>query len=135
MNPRPLVVLEEVRIPTPCHADWDRMAGDNRSRFCDSCAKHVHDLKGYTRAEIAALFAAEEPPCVILTKTAAGRVRTADDPPWRGWWKPARFFVLVWAMAAYVSGSGCSTQGKPAPAMGEPVPLKATDPPAKSPQE
>lgn len=34
----------QVTIPAPCSADWNRMSGDDRERFCESCGKHVHNL-------------------------------------------------------------------------------------------
>ncbi|MGB7925158.1 MAG: ankyrin repeat domain-containing protein [Pyrinomonadaceae bacterium] len=35
-------------IATPCPADWDSMTGNDRVRFCDHCALHVHDLSEMT---------------------------------------------------------------------------------------
>lgn len=132
MPPRPLVVLEEMRIPAKCQVSWDGMVGDDRTRFCESCGKNVHDLKKYTRGEAAELFASPEPPCVILTKTSRGRVLTADDSFRRGWWKPLRFFALLWAMltAALGSSTGCyQYQGKPAPRTNKNTPPADANPP------
>lgn len=46
-----LPVLDNLRIATPCPADWSQMTGDDRVRFCGQCEKHVYDLSGLTRSE------------------------------------------------------------------------------------
>lgn len=46
--------LEELEITSPCSRTWaslDPVAGDERTRYCDDCALHVHDLSAYTRSE------------------------------------------------------------------------------------
>jgi hypothetical protein len=45
------MLLENARIGTPCDADWDAMAGDERVRFCDACGKNVYNLSALPRAE------------------------------------------------------------------------------------
>ena len=44
-------LLARVAIASPCTADWNTMAGDERRRFCTSCRLHVHDLSAMTAAE------------------------------------------------------------------------------------
>src|ERR1700754_3929949 len=39
------------KIAKPCSADWERMAGDDRKRFCEQCGKHVHNVSAMTAAE------------------------------------------------------------------------------------
>lgn len=46
-----LPVLDNLRIATPCPADWSQMTGDDRVRFCGQCEKPVYDLSGLTRSE------------------------------------------------------------------------------------
>jgi hypothetical protein len=41
-----------VRIPEPCHEDWNKMQPDEKGKFCHSCNKSVHDFTGKTDAEI-----------------------------------------------------------------------------------
>jgi hypothetical protein len=36
-----LIPLENVRVASPCRADWNLMEGAESSRFCQSCAKYV----------------------------------------------------------------------------------------------
>jgi hypothetical protein len=46
-------LLKDYAIPDPCPMKWDDMDGDNRSRYCTACGKHVHDLTAVT-PEVAA---------------------------------------------------------------------------------
>lgn len=41
-----------VDIPNPCTEDWEQMKIGVRSRFCDSCQKHVKDFTQMDRREI-----------------------------------------------------------------------------------
>lgn len=41
-----------VRIPEPCHEDWNKMTPDDKGRFCGSCSKSVFDFSNKTDIEI-----------------------------------------------------------------------------------
>lgn len=41
-----------VRIPEPCHEDWNKMQPDAKGKFCSSCSKSVFDFSDKTDAEI-----------------------------------------------------------------------------------
>lgn len=41
-------------INTPCHADWNSMKIEMKSRFCESCSKHVVDFTKMSREKILA---------------------------------------------------------------------------------
>ena len=41
-----------VRIPEPCHEDWNKMEPDLKGKFCNSCSKSVFDFSTKTDAEI-----------------------------------------------------------------------------------
>lgn len=41
-----------VRIPEPCHEDWNKMQPDAKGKFCSSCSKSVFDFSNKTDAEI-----------------------------------------------------------------------------------
>lgn len=41
-----------VRIPEPCHEDWNKMQPDDKGKFCGSCSKSVVDFSTKTDAEI-----------------------------------------------------------------------------------
>ena len=40
--------LAQVRVASPCTAEWDAMKGNDVVRFCEHCAKHVHNLSAMT---------------------------------------------------------------------------------------
>src|SRR5689334_4619149 len=81
MTTRLPVLLENVRIATPCSADWSQMAGDDRVRFCGGCEKNVYNLSAMTRAEAEALVREREGRlCVRMYQRADGTVLTQDCP-------------------------------------------------------
>lgn len=41
-----------IRIPEPCHEDWNNMLPDAKGKFCMSCHKSVIDFSGKTDTEI-----------------------------------------------------------------------------------
>jgi hypothetical protein len=41
-----------VRIPEPCHEDWNKMKPEEKGRFCNSCSKTVVDFSNKTDVEI-----------------------------------------------------------------------------------
>ncbi|MCB9795805.1 MAG: hypothetical protein H6741_24175 [Alphaproteobacteria bacterium] len=95
---------DQLRIPEPCHADWGEMSGDERQRFCQSCAKHVHDLSAMTERQARRVL--EEPKvCVRYTVEPDGQVR----------FQPSRRRRMVGAVAAAAGlalalpATGCST--------------------------
>lgn len=71
--------LETLRVAEPCHADWDAMDGDDRSRHCAACDLRVTDLTQATRAEAEALLATRSRGgrvCVRYRVDADGRIVT-----------------------------------------------------------
>ncbi|MBK7933336.1 MAG: hypothetical protein KA956_02335 [Pyrinomonadaceae bacterium] len=78
--------LNNVRIASPCSADWDEMYGDNRKRFCGDCKLNVYNLSGMTKEDAEALVTnAEGRLCVRYFQRSDGTVLTADCPV--GWAK------------------------------------------------
>ncbi len=76
--------LNNIRIASPCHADWNEMYGDNRKRFCGDCKLNVYNLSGMTRDEAESLIIkAEGRLCVRFYRRADGSVITQDCPV--GW--------------------------------------------------
>ncbi len=55
-----LPVLPNIKVATPCTADWTAMTGDERIRACASCNKNVYNLSSMTRDEAEALIMAKE---------------------------------------------------------------------------
>src|SRR5688500_1305928 len=52
-----LPVLDNIRVASPCKADWAAMTGDERVRHCGSCDKDVFNISALTRDEAQALIA------------------------------------------------------------------------------
>jgi hypothetical protein len=75
-----LPVLDNIRVAAPCSADWTRMAGDERVRYCGDCRKNVYNLSGMTREEAEALIVSLEGTlCVRYFQRADGTILLADD--------------------------------------------------------
>lgn len=71
--------LENIRIASPCHANWNEMTGDERIRTCAACAKPVFNLSEMTRAEADAVIAKHGGDlCARLYHRADGTVMLAD---------------------------------------------------------
>ena len=91
--------LSNIKIASPCSADWDEMYGDSRKRFCGECKLNVYNLSGMTRDEAESLIMkAEGRLCVRFYKRADGSVITADCPV--GWAKVKQRTKLYAAAAA-----------------------------------
>jgi hypothetical protein len=73
--------LERVKVAAPCPADWSKMVGDERVRYCDQCSQHVYNLSGMTRREAEALVtSAEGRLCVRFYRRADGTILTQNCP-------------------------------------------------------
>ena len=73
--------LEGVRVAAPCPADWDKMVGDERIRFCHQCELNVYNLSGMSKREAEALVAnAEGRLCVRFYRRADGTILTNNCP-------------------------------------------------------
>jgi hypothetical protein len=55
-----LPVLPNIRVASPCRADWNKMSGDDRVRACADCNKNVYNLSEMTRDEAEALILGRE---------------------------------------------------------------------------
>lgn len=73
---------DEIRIPTPCHADWNAMERRDRARFCTECQLEVIDVSARTEAEARAMVENRERgrACVSYVVGKDGRIRFADSP-------------------------------------------------------
>lgn len=73
--------LEGVRVAAPCPADWERMVGDERMRYCGQCSLHVYNLSGMTKREAETLVAnAEGRLCIRYYRRADGSILTRNCP-------------------------------------------------------
>lgn len=114
-----VIPLENIRVATPCRADWNRMEGDDRVRFCQSCAKNVFNLSAMSKAEAEKLIAEKEGHlCVRYYQRADGTVLTDNCPVGlRAVRRPFKWLVAGFA-ALMASGAGlmakeASTPGQP----------------------
>ena len=73
--------LDGVRVAAPCPADWEKMVGDERMRYCGQCSLHVYNLSGMTKREAETLVAnAEGRLCVRYYRRADGSILTRNCP-------------------------------------------------------
>lgn len=78
--------LNNIKIASPCSADWDMMYGDERKRFCGDCKLNVYNLSGMSKDEAESLITNFEGRlCVRFHQRADGTVITKDCPV--GWAK------------------------------------------------
>jgi len=50
--PKSLSIIDRVQTTSPCTADWDSMTGNDQVRFCEHCAKDVHNISAMTRKQL-----------------------------------------------------------------------------------
>jgi hypothetical protein len=73
--------LEHVKVAAPCPADWGKMVGDGRVRYCNRCSLHVYNLSGMTRREAEALVTSSEGRlCVRFYRRPDGTILTRNCP-------------------------------------------------------
>lgn len=119
-------VLDNLKIASPCSADWDKMVGDERARFCAQCEKNVYNLSSMTRAAAEALLIEKEGRlCVRYFQRADGTILTADCPD--GLERRRRKNrVLALSFGAMSAAVAAYAAVRPrAPLMGAPPPLAA----------
>ena len=99
-----LTILDNIRIASPCSADWSMMVGDDRSRFCGSCQKHVYNLSAMAANEAAQLIREREGNlCARLYRRADGTILTGDCPVGaRAVWHRTKRLAVACAAAAFV---------------------------------
>jgi hypothetical protein len=76
--------LDNIKIASPCSADWDQMFGNDRMRFCAECKLNVYNLSGMTRdAAENLIMNAEGRLCVRFYRRIDGTIITENCPV--GW--------------------------------------------------
>lgn len=109
MTTRLPVLLENLRIASPCQEDWDEMTGDDRVRFCGGCEKNVYNLSAMTRAEAEALVGGQDGKlCVRLYQRPDGTVLTADCPVGA---RRLRMRARLWASVSGLAASAALVLG------------------------
>ena len=134
--------LRNLKVASPCPANWDGMYGDERVRFCGDCRQSVYNVAMFTRAEATRLLndssgrvclrIFRRPDGTVVTDDCRARLRAARK---RGLLIFAGTLVVVfWAQicAQFVGFMGLrrvmssgGTMGEPPtmPMAGAPVPL------------
>lgn len=73
-------LLDRIRVETPCEQDWKTMRGNDQFRFCDHCAKDVHNISAMTRKRARKLVAQSNGNlCVRYTRLPNGRIQTIKN--------------------------------------------------------
>lgn len=76
--------LDNIKIASPCSADWNEMIGNERKRFCGDCKLNVYNLSGMSKDEAESLLMNSEGRlCVRFFRRPDGSVLTQDCPV--GW--------------------------------------------------
>jgi hypothetical protein len=73
--------LRNVKVASPCPADWDTMIGDERARFCGQCELNVYNFSAMSTLEAESLIARTEGRlCVRYYRRKDGSIITEDCP-------------------------------------------------------
>jgi outer membrane protein OmpA-like peptidoglycan-associated protein len=102
--------MRPLPIASQCHASWDEMHGDERSRHCDACERRVFDLSARTEVEARAVLAllGNSGFCVRYELDARGSMAHRVSP--------ARSFAAAALAAAVTTGcGGAATDTRAAP--------------------
>jgi hypothetical protein len=74
-------VALDIKIASPCPADWNKMTGDDRIRHCAQCDLSVYNFAALSESEIKTLISAHEDKlCVRLYRRGDGTLITRDCP-------------------------------------------------------
>ncbi|MEZ5424784.1 MAG: hypothetical protein R2747_00845 [Pyrinomonadaceae bacterium] len=90
--------LDNIKVASPCSADWEGMIGNNRQRYCGQCELNVYNLSGMTRREAENLLLQSEGRlCVRFYRRADGTILTKDCPV--GWQAVKKRMSRYWTAA------------------------------------
>jgi hypothetical protein len=70
-------LLDAIDVASPCGQAWESMHGSDEVRFCDHCAKHVHDLSAITAKEVRRLIVSSDGNiCIRYLRNTDGTLKT-----------------------------------------------------------
>jgi hypothetical protein len=74
--------LRNLRIASPCPADWEKMVGDERVRHCAECNLNVYNLSAMTERQVQELIAGSRGKrlCTRFYRRPDGTILTQDCP-------------------------------------------------------
>ncbi len=93
--------LENIKIASPCSANWNEMYGNERKRYCSECKLNVYNLSDMTQTEAENfLINSEGRVCIKFYRRTDGTVLMQDCPVgWQGVKKRvSRMATAVFAM-------------------------------------
>jgi hypothetical protein len=97
-------LLKQMTIPNPCSADWNQMRGDARTRYCESCGKHVYDLTAMDSVQaVSVLAGADAGKCVRVFERTDGTLTISDDFSLRAQ-PPGRWQFHIRAIMGLIAG-------------------------------
>ena len=74
-------MIDNIRVASPCSADWNKMPGDDRIRHCEACNLNVYNLSAFTEREIRELLLKREGRlCGRLYQRSDGMVMAQNCP-------------------------------------------------------
>jgi len=107
------LLIDQIGTRTPCNADWDSMIGNDQVRFCEHCAKSVHDLSSMTRARAENLVIESNGAlCITYRLRSDGRPEIANraQPIYNLTRKISKLAASAFAVALTVSNSVMAKQ-------------------------
>lgn len=119
--------LPQLKIATPCPKSWEKMTGDEQSRFCSHCEKSVFNFTEMTSSEVQEVLESNESVCARMRRRKDGSIVTRDCQPQpcvvktdainrRDW--ISQVFSLASMVLAMATLVGCK-RNAPAETMGE----------------
>jgi hypothetical protein len=77
---KPTINLDNLRVASPCPANWEQMSGNDRVRFCEQCGLNVYNFSAMTSAEVSSLVGMGRRVCGRLYRRPDGTILTQDCP-------------------------------------------------------
>jgi hypothetical protein len=115
-------VLENLRVASPCRADWAKMAGDERMRHCGDCKKDVFNVSEMTRDEAQALLVERTGSlCVRYFQRHDGTILLADCTVGQKRARRRKLVVIAGAAAMLAGGAAVALTSRSDPAPPQPV--------------
>ncbi len=74
--------FKDIRIPEPCHEDWNKMTPEEQGRFCASCQKVVYDFTRATEEEFNELVAEKGKVCGRFREDQIASNEPVEKPFW-----------------------------------------------------
>ena len=115
-------VLHDIKIASPCKADWNQMTGDEKIRFCQACKLNVYNISQMTTEQAENLIKQKEGRvCVRMYRRRDGTLINQDCPIGRlkkrlatacGAFSAMVSLFVVWVMQGKLSAPPQAVQGE-----------------------